>query len=263
MKSLQISPRASLSTQVQPKSPRVPASARIREQLRRRGVPLVAPVDGANDLFEARIETALMALFRDHRGEEEFTALYDYSADGLQVQVARQLAGQGGRLDPKEICQDVFVNVYRYSAGFRDEAPRSFRSWSGAIARNAIRRRFVRRPAFYYQALPEGVAEPVDPRRGPVAQLSVLEERTRIAGAWGILLTQYLAAFQKLSKRDQIALQMIEVEGLSYSEGCERLGVGMSNMKMIMFRARKRIRLHIATSLACALGTDATERMVG
>jgi len=204
-----------------------------------------------------------MALFRDRRGEQEFTALYDYSAAALQVQVVRQLTGQAARLDPGEICQDAFVNIYRYSAGFRDEGPRSFRSWSGAIARNAIRRRYKSRPMLSFQALPDAVGEPADPDSDPALELSLREERGRIAAAWAILLTQYLAAFEGLSSRDRAALEMVEVEGLSYAQGCARLGVGMSNMKMIMFRARKRIRARMGAGMALALGNESSERRVG
>lgn len=214
---------------------------------------LAPGLDENPESFEARMETSLMALFRDDRGEEEFNALYDYSSAGLQTQVARQLAGNRGRLDPKEVCQDVFVNVYRYSSGFRDEQPRSFRVWSGTIARNAIRRRYAQPAGLSFQDMPDGVSEPADTRRTPVAEMLVKEERSQISGAWGVLLLQYLAAFQLLSKRDQEALHIIEVEGLTYAEGCERLGVGMSNMKMIMFRARRRLRMHMAAAMANAI----------
>jgi len=202
------------------------------------------------------METSLMALFRDARGEEEFTALYEYSRAKLQLHVAHQLAGSRGHLDPREVCQDVFVNVYRYSSGFRDEQPRSFRVWSCTIARNAIRRRYARSGGLSFQDLPEGISEPADPRRGPVRQLELEEDRKRIANAWTILLVQYRAAYELLSERDRLALHLIEVEGLTYLEGCERLGVGMSNMKMIMFRARRRLRLHIARAMAHLTESD-------
>jgi RNA polymerase sigma factor (sigma-70 family) len=256
----QISPRASITTQSFSKGPRIPRNPSIRKKLTARGVTLALRTDENHETFEARIETCLMALFRDDRGEEEFNALYDYSSAGLQVQVSRQLAGSRGRLDPKEVCQDVFVNVYRYSSGFRDEQPRSFRVWSGTIARNAIRRRYTQPTGLSFQDMPDGVSEPADPRRTPLAQILVEEERSQISGAWGVLLLQYLAAFEQLSSRDQDALHMIEVEGLTYSEGCDRLGVGMSNMKMIMFRARRRLRMHMAASMANAISS---ERQVG
>lgn len=232
---------------------RLPTNPLVRELLTRRGVALERLEGETPELFEARLETALMALFRDRRGEEEFTALHELT----QATVLRCILGSGvglrGRLDAQELCQDVFVNVYRYSSGFRDEQPRSFRVWVGAIARNVVRRHLGARRRLSIHDLPDGVSEPEDPRFGPSARVSIQEERQSIAQSWGILLLHYAAAWRKLSPRDQEALHLIEVEGLSYTEACERLSVGMSNMKMIMFRARKRIRAHIAAAMDSTL----------
>jgi RNA polymerase sigma factor (sigma-70 family) len=245
-------------------APRLPQSPRVRESLTRRGVALEAAADETPELFEARIETSLMALFRDQRGEEEFTALYHYAGRNVLRCILSCMGGQGARLDPQELRQDVFVNIYSYAGGFRDEQPRSFRVWSGAIARNVVRRQLGLRRRLSIHDLPEGVCEPVDPRFGPSARASIREERTAIAQSWGILLLHYAAAWKELSPRDQKALELIEVEGLSYSEACERLSVGMSNMKMIMFRARKRIRARIAAAMdSSAYGLDEASRLAG
>jgi len=217
--------------------------------LRRRGVELEAGSDESVELFEARMETALMALFRDFRTELEFEALHEYAAAIVLQMIVRGLRGQGRRFDPLELRQDVFVNVYRYAGSFRDEHPRSFRGWVGAIARNVIRRQLSIKSCASIHDLPEGVSEPADSRFGPSTCASIEEERNSIARAWGIFLLHYLAAWEELSPRDREALHLIEVEGISYSEACKRLSVGMSNMKMIMFRARKRIRARIGLAM--------------
>ena len=49
---------------------------------------------------------------------------------------------------------------------------------------------------------------------------------------------------------------MVEVEGLTYDEAGERLKVGRSNMKMIMFRSRKRIRAHVSRAMEPAPETE-------
>jgi DNA-directed RNA polymerase specialized sigma24 family protein len=64
-----------------------------------------------------------------------------------------------------------------------------------------------------------------------------------------IVLVHYAEAYQQLSARDRQALDLIEVQGLSYASACRRLSVGLSNMKMILFRARRRIRARIAERL--------------
>jgi DNA-directed RNA polymerase specialized sigma24 family protein len=67
--------------------------------------------------------------------------------------------------------------------------------------------------------------------------------------AWAILLLQYARAWEQLGPRDRLALELIEVQGCTYAEASARLGVGLSNMKMIMFRARRRIRAAIGGTL--------------
>jgi RNA polymerase sigma-70 factor (ECF subfamily) len=243
--------------------PRLPRQEAVLEALAARGVDLRPSADEDAEAFEARIETALMAHFRDLPGEESFTALHEYARDELLETVRRCLGSRRAELDPAEALQDVFVNVYRYAGSFRDEQPRSFRVWSSVIARNVVRRKLSRRRRLSLEDLPEGWSEPADPRRGPVLRLCCEEERRAITEAWGIVLRRYLAAYESLSPRDRRALDLIEVQGLSYAEGARRLEVGLSNMKMILFRARKRIRQHIACSLGAALAAADAERLAG
>lgn len=78
-----------------------------------------------------------------------------------------------------------------------------------------------------------------------------------------ILLLHYAAAWEKLSTRDRAALEMIEVQGLSYAEAGRRLKVGRSNMKMIMFRSRKRIRTLILRAMLLDGTSDWPTREAG
>lgn len=204
-----------------------------------------------------------MALFRDRRGEEEFEALYEYSRPAVLQTVARGLRGAGARLDPNEVCQDAFINVYRYAASFRDEHPRSFKAWMQAISRNVIRRLAASQSTRSLQALPEGLAEPADRGAGPQGCVSLEEERGSLRRAWALLLLHYAAAWSALSPRDRLALQLVEVEGHSYQETCRELKVGMSNMKMIMFRARRRIRARIAAAMESGAERETAARRVG
>ena len=262
MQLLDRSPQARPAAAQDP-SPRLPSQADVRAALEARGVLLGLAAGEDLETCEARIETGLMALFRDFRSDEAFTALYEYAGAEVRGSVLRGLAGQRLRLDPQEVLQDVFVNIYRYAAGFRDEQPRSFRVWAGAIARNAARRKLGLRSRLSIHDLPDGVAEPVDPRWGPDQRLTCEEERRSITGAWTLILGYYLAAYEELSPRDRLALDLIEVQGLSYVEGCARLKVGMSNMKMIMFRARKRIRARIAQAMEAAAPEPRRARLAG
>lgn len=211
----------------------------VRVALEALGIPPAPrPREGAA-VFRERLATELMAVFRDTRREDAFEALYRLArADVLRsVQVA--LRRHRAELDPRELLQDTFVNVYLYSSRFAERHASSFRVWAGAIAANAVRRALSRRGAA--RMLPEERGEPVDDRRGPHLELVHDEERRDMRLAWLLFLQHYAGAFAELAPRDRQALELVEVHGLSYAEAGQRLRVGRSNMKMIMFRSRQRI----------------------
>jgi RNA polymerase sigma factor (sigma-70 family) len=225
---------------------RLPLHAPVLRRLRRRGVTLQATSEDAGELFESRLETELMALFRDEGDDAAFQALYDYTRGRMLIWIAGLLGSRRAAPDPLEILQDTYVNIYRYARSFRNEDPRSFRVWSRTIAGNLVRRARQPSAARSFDDLPQGRSEPVDQRVSPAEALVHEEEAGRTARAWLIVLLQYAAAYERLSARDREALDMIEVQGLSYAEAGARLKVGLSNMKMIMFRSRRRIRSLIA-----------------
>src|SRR5262245_2518487 len=82
------------------------------ESLASRGVSPTQDPDESRDTFDARLETALMALFRDRRGEAEFQALYDFSRTGLLLWITALLANRRSPADPLEILQDTYVSIY-------------------------------------------------------------------------------------------------------------------------------------------------------
>lgn len=191
-----------------------------------------------------------MTLFRDEPTEAHFEALYAFTQGPLLAWISSSLFRRGSAADPTEVLQDTYVNLYRYARTFRDERAQSFRVWSRTIAANLVRRsrRETARPSL--QALPEGLQEPADRTAfGPSVQAMMGEERVATVRAYQLLLRHYHAAFAALSPRDREALELVEVEGKSYAEACEILQVGMSNMKMIMFRARRRLRDRLLKSL--------------
>jgi RNA polymerase sigma factor (sigma-70 family) len=232
----------------------LPHNATVLSRLRERGVSLQLLPEESRELGRARLETALMALFRDEREEATFAALYEFAERDLSSWIELLLSGSGRARaqDPAELVQDTLVNVYRYAGGFRDDHPRSFRVWTHTIATNLLRRSCTRRERGSWQDLPEGAAEPRDPRASPTEQLVQGEDQRSVLAAWMIVLVHYAQAFEELSARDREALQLIEVQGLSYASACRRLRVGLSNMKMILFRARRRIRARIAARLESA-----------
>ena len=226
----------------------------LAERLCLRGVALAPGAGEAPEAWRDRLDTALMALWRDSGDQVVFDALYRHSRARVFAWLRWLLRGDRQGLDPLELLQDTYVNVYSYGSGFRDENDSSFRAWVRTIAGNVLRRAGRRRtrrraPDLSLQALPEGLQEPVDPARGPELRLVEGEETSELSLAWLLLLGFYVSAFETLSARDRRALELVEVEGHSYAETCSILSVSPSNMKMIMLRARRRLQAHLARSL--------------
>jgi RNA polymerase sigma-70 factor (ECF subfamily) len=199
--------------------------------------------------LENRVGTALMALWRDERSEESFEALYAFARDAV-LRWIQSLLHRGSRhLDPRELLQDTFVNVFRYPGGFRDEHAGSFRVWVRTIAGNIVRRAGARAGRASLQELPEGLQEPEAGKGGPETDAIATEQRDELRVAWVLFLVHYRRAWEKLADRDRHALEMVEVDGRSYEEAGRILQVRRSNMKMIIFRARKRITARMRAAM--------------
>ena len=228
----------------------------VRAELGSRGVGVERAEGETAAQHHDRLATALMALFRDTRGERAYETLYRHSRASVLQWVERRIQESHRALDPSELVQDTYVNVYRYSSRFRSDHPASFRVWVRTISANAVRRALTRRADCSLQALPEGLQEPADPGETPQHAAMATEQRGELRRAFLLVLLHYARAWQELAPRDRRALQLVEVQGLSYAETGRRLEVGPSNMKMIMFRARRRIHARIR----CALQGAAEER---
>jgi RNA polymerase sigma factor (sigma-70 family) len=190
-------------------------------QLERRGVAPVRTPSETYDQFENRLGTALMALYRDAREPAAFDALYRFTGPGVLLWIRSLLGREPASLDPAEVLQDTFVNVYRYPGAFRDEHGGSFRVWVRTIAGNVVRR----------AALARARATPQE-----LETASELEDHAR--------------AWEELGQRDRRTLHLVEVEGLSYQEAGRILEVGRSSMKMIVFRSRRRIARRMREAMA-------------
>ncbi len=224
----------------------------IRRALAARGVELHRGPSEAVTSWSERIDTALMALFRDTRDSECFEALYARSSTMVVEWLRRLLNQRRCALDPQEVLQDTFVNVYQYSARFRDERSDSFRVWVRTIAGNALRRALSQMPRRQEQSEFEAARAIQSPGTEPTRSMEEGEERRGLAYAWMILLDHYARAYDSLAERDRTALALVEIERLSYADAGARLSVGASNMKMIMFRARQRLLARMDRSMGTA-----------
>jgi RNA polymerase sigma-70 factor (ECF subfamily) len=225
----------------------------VAAQLRRRGVQLDRSQGETLDQYENRMGTRLMALYRDSRETDCFEALYSFARPAVLHWIRGLLSRGLAHLDPTELLQDTFVNVYRYPSAFREDHAGSFRVWVRTIAGNIVRRASSPRARLSFQELPEGLQEPEDLSGNPAATAMEEEQEARLRRAWLLFLAHYSRAWEDLAQRDRRALHLVEVEGLSYQEAGRILQVGRSNMKMIVFRSRKRIARRMRLAMNAAL----------
>jgi RNA polymerase sigma factor (sigma-70 family) len=192
-----------------------------------------------------------MALYRDTREPAAFEALYSFTRKSVQHWILSLLGREPTFLDPAEILQDTFVNVYRYPGAFREEHGGSFRVWVRTIAGNVVRRGTLRRARGAHNEIEEA-AELEDKGQGPAQVMADEDESRQLRRAWVLLLHLYAEAWKELGQRDRRTLHLVEVEGLSYQEAGRILDVGRSNMKMIVFRSRKRLARRMREAMGAA-----------
>jgi len=231
----------------------------VESRLLRQGTYLDALAGEDSDDLENRIGTRLMVLYRDTREQECFEALYAFSRASVLSWIKSLLGRDLGHVDPTEVLQDTFVNVYRYPASFREEHAGSFRVWVRTIAGNVVRRASASRSRIPVLELGDEEVDLRDGTRGPVETATDEEQEQRLRKAWILLLCHYAQAWKELSQRDRRTLHLVEVEGLSYQEAGRLLAVGRSNMKMIVFRSRKRIARRMREAMVCGRGAERPE----
>lgn len=236
-------------------------AARASALLRVRGRTLAElPGGEAAENREAALATLLMDEFRKHGDREVFDALVALTAPQLLLRVRRKLRSLGSGFDAHEVVQDAIINVYRYPDRFCASRPGAFAAWSTTIVDNAIRRQLRQRRTGLPLALSptelltqHACAGALEPDR----QAEDHEECEQTVAAFGLLLQLYLQAFAQLSLRERIVLDQVECQLLRYAEVGARLGIRPEAVKMVVFRARKRVHDRIATWLGEALRSRA------
>ncbi len=129
--------------------------------------------------------------------------------------------------DAEDVTQTTFLNAYR--AFQRGEEIRKPQNWLIKIAHNAARTRYAR--------MSRRVKEV--PLEDHVDQLALPEEeKPNVAGV--------LRALGRLPFNQRAALVMRELEGRSYSEIADTLGVSVAAVETLIFRARRSLRIRTA-----------------
>ncbi|MEN8196116.1 MAG: membrane protein insertase YidC, partial [Pseudomonadota bacterium] len=193
---------------------------------------------------QAAAATALMDEYRRTSCPEVFEGLVRLCWAQLFTRVRSRVRYLAAQLDPNEVLQDAIINIYRYPDRFDACRPGAFAAWSSTIVDNTIRRQLRRKRSGVDITLSpvEVLAQHADKRaRGPARQAQDHEECERTLAAFGLLLRFYLAAFHCLTERERFVLQMVEVRQMRYAELAGILGIRPEALKMVVFRARKRV----------------------
>jgi RNA polymerase sigma factor (sigma-70 family) len=189
------------------------------------------------------VSTRLMEAFRLGSGRGAFGLLYELNADHLLVQVASRLRRYASKADPRDVLQEVFFNIYRYPHRFNAEREDAFRVWSAMIVRNTVLKhlRAQGHGGRAEIAIEDLSGEPEVSASSPLHSVVERESRKECERVYLTYLHLYLRFYTMLSERERQALQLVEVEERSYREAAEALGIKLENLKMVIFRARRKI----------------------
>ncbi|MBI3820190.1 MAG: RNA polymerase sigma factor [Planctomycetes bacterium] len=153
-----------------------------------------------------------------------------------------------------DVLQEVFFNIYRYPHRFDGEKPEAFRHWANTIIRNTVLKHLRQsgRPV-RFEYVGEEFAEHADDRsENPLHETIDTEGEGDASRAYLLTLTLYIEAFDRLSEREKQALELVEVEGLCYREASGALEMKIENLKMVIFRARRKMYRQMRRRFAAA-----------
>ena len=162
------------------------------------------------------------------RPDRSFERLYEKHAGDVYRYALVVLRNQA---DAEDVTQTTFMNAYR--ALERGEKPRTPQNWLIAIAHNVCRQRFRQS-----QRRPNEVELNEELAEAYVEEDPVSAEDIR-------------RALGHLAFNQRAALVMRELEGRSYQEIAEILGLSVSAIETLIFRARRALREQLEEGITC------------
>ncbi|MCC6406340.1 MAG: RNA polymerase sigma factor [Planctomycetes bacterium] len=200
------------------------------------------PARGADSVRDA-VSTRLMEVFRQRTNRGSFALLYELNSTHLLAQVSSCLRRYGNRADPRDVLQEVFFNVYRYPHRFNSEREDAFRVWSAMIVRNTVLKHLRSHGRNGRMEVPfEDLGDQPEPEmRSPLAGAMDQESERECGRVYLTYLHLYLKFYSMLSARERSAIHLVEVEECSYRDAADQLGIKLENLKMVIFRARRKI----------------------
>ena len=189
------------------------------------------------------VSTRLMELYRTQHSSAAFGLLYELNRQHLLQQVTGRLRRYQSRSDPQDVLQEVFFNVYRYPHRFNAQRVDAFRVWTATIVRNTVLKhlRSLSRSGRAEVAFDDLPDQPAPSSPSPLSGAIEQESRHECARVYLTYLQLYLRFYSMLSERERRAIHLVEVEGQSYRAAAADLEIKLENLKMVIFRARRKI----------------------
>jgi len=184
----------------------------LRAPAARNRISVTAP------LLRLRSDEQLVALFRAGN-DAAFSVIHDRYRQRLFA-YSRQMLG-GSRQDAEDALQDVFLRAY--SSLRSNDRPLSLRAWLYRVAHNRCIDQ-LRRPT-------PPAADLFDTSRKPLHD--PMDETIRRED-----LRQLVEDVRRLPEQQRSALLLREMDGMSYAELAEVLGVSLQAVKSLLVRAR-------------------------
>lgn len=205
---------------------------------------IVADPKRTMDEVKSHLSTELMDLFRRTHSKGAFGLLYELNRTHLLGQVVQRVRRYQSRFDPNDLLQEVFFNIYRYPRRFDSSRPDAFRIWTTTIVRNTVLKqmRSLSRSGRAEVPFEDLSEQPEGDQPTPLGGAIEKESEDRCMRVYLVYLHLYLEFYKQLSEREQKALRLVEVEGASYRDAADELGIKIENLKMVIFRARKKIQ---------------------
>jgi RNA polymerase sigma factor (sigma-70 family) len=197
------------------------------------------------------VSSCLMNCYRNTGEPKVFAMLFDLNRASFLQAIQGKVRRSAGQVDPQDVLQEVFLNIYRYPRRFLCERADSFRNWGHRIVRNTMLKFFKGEARLQrFTPLDEDVGQRADPHNRTPYRCAVEGESAELVDfAYLVYLNLYLVHFKRLSEKEQCALRMVEVEGASYKETAACLGIRLENLKMVIFRGRRKIFRGLQKSL--------------
>lgn len=197
------------------------------------------------------VSTSLMDCYKNTGEPAVFALLFELNRASFLQAVQAKLRRSFHHVDAQDVLQEVFLNIYRYPHRFHADRADAFRGWGHRIARNTLLK-FLKGQARVAQLLEldDEVVQPEDLRtRRPDRAASEAESALVVNQAYLLYLQLYLLHFGRLSPKERRALTLVEVDGVSYKDAAADLGIRLENLKMVIFRGRRKILRGMELSL--------------